>query len=90
MIESPSSTDSSSDSGVCLYPEQIGSTERVRVYAHPTKPCQLNSQGEIHLSASEGACHEWNSYSKNSDTSSEQTPSHNGDEPVLRVTMNQR
>ena len=86
VIESPSSTDSSSDSGVCLYPEQIGSTERVRFYSHPAKPCQLNSQGEIHLSASEGACHECNSYSKQSDTSSEQTPTHNGDEPVRPCT----
>ena len=29
VVESPSSTDSSSDSGVCLYPDQLGSAERV-------------------------------------------------------------
>jgi len=81
VIESPSSTDSSSDSGVCLYPEQPGSTEKVRFYTHPGKPCQLNSQ-ERRLSTSDGAPEDWTGYSKHSDTSSQQTPSCNGDEPV--------
>ena len=53
VVESPSSTDSSSDSGVCLYPDQVGSAERV-----------IFKQGQNDNQAGEtGVNKDWGSYS---------------------------